>query len=163
LEFKGNAVVEELSSHLQGESPRCTVIVAAAYFDENLAGLLGNKKDRSFAARINDALAWGLLTPNEHEDLHALRELRNGFAHDLRVRDFDATTGARVASLAIWRAASDARPLGRVIQKPLEQLLFVVGVIAFRLNKRIKPPEKTGPLPEPSILEWESWPPVSSV
>lgn len=163
MEFKGHPAVEELSALLRGESPRCAVIVAAAYFDETLASLLGDTKDRPLSARIDDALDWGLLTPNEHADLHTLRQLRNGFAHDLRIMDFDASSGARVASLATWRVASDERPLERVIQTPLEQLLFVVGVIAFRLHKRTKPPEKTGPLPEPPVMDFASWPPVTSI
>ena len=52
-----------------------------------------------------------------------------------------------MAALKTWQVASDARPLSRVIQSPLEQLLFVVGVIAFRLQKRFKPPGKMGLFP----------------
>lgn len=163
MEFKGHPAVEELSTLLRGESPRCAVIVAAAYFDETLAGLLVDTRNRSFYARIDDALEWGLLTPNEHADLHVLRELRNGFAHDLRIKDFDLSSGARAASLATWRVASAARSLERVLQTPLGQLLFVVGVIAFRLHKRNKPTEKSGPLPEPPMTDFASWPPVTSI
>lgn len=163
MEFKGNPNLEQLSSHLAGESPRCAVIVSAAYFDVTLANMLGDAKDRSFYARIDDGLAWGLLAPSEHRALHVIRELRNSFAHDPRVTNFDNDASAKVASIDIWTTASDAKGLSRVIQTPLQQLLFVVGVIAFRLQKRIRPPAKNGPLPEPSITDWAAWPPVTSV
>jgi|SRR5208337_3586146 len=93
MEYKGHPSVEELSSLLRGESPRCAVIVvAAAFFDERLKSLLAHRADSSFSARIKAAQQWGLLTRNEHDDLDVLRQLRNGFAHDLRVKDFDATS-----------------------------------------------------------------------
>ena len=163
MEFKGHPSAEELSSYLRDESPRCAVIVAAAYFEEALGRLLGDKKDRPFAVRINDALEWGLLTANEHADLNVLRGLRNGFAHDLRVRDFDASSAAKVEEMETWKVASDARPLDNVIEAPLDRLLFVVGTISLRLNKRTKPNEKAGPLNEPEITDFDSWPPVTSI
>lgn len=108
-------------------------------------------------------MEWGLLTQSEHDDLDVLRHLRNDFAHDLRVKDFDVTSEARVEAMQTWRTASDARPLARVIQTPLDRLLFVVGVIAFRLQKRTKPPSKSGPRPEPSITDTKEWPPVTTI
>ena len=48
MEYKGHPGVEELSSLLRGESLRCAVIVAAAFFDESLKALLADTKDRSF-------------------------------------------------------------------------------------------------------------------
>lgn len=162
-EYKGHPGVEELSSLLRGESPRCAVIVAAAFFDERLKSLLADTTDSSFSARIKAALEWGLLTRNEHDDLDLLRQLRNGFAHDLRVKDFDVTSEARVEAMRTWQVASDARSLARVIQTPLDRLLFVVGVIAFRLQKRTKPTGKSGPRPEPAITDFKEWPPVTSI
>jgi hypothetical protein len=55
IEYKGNKSVEELSGLLKEESPRGVVIVAAAFFDDTLARLLGDKKERSFFDRISDA------------------------------------------------------------------------------------------------------------
>ena len=162
MEYKGHPKVDELSTHLKEESPRCAVIVAAALFDKCLAGLIGDTKDRSFSARIDDALQWGLLANSEHSDLHALRELRNDFAHDLRVKDFDTTTEAKVGAMKVWQIASVARPLDNVIRTTLDRLLFVVGVITFRLQKRTKPQSKLGPLLDPQITDWEAWPPVFS-
>jgi len=56
MEYKGHPGVEELSSLLRGESPRCAVIVAAAFFDERLKSLLADTTDSSFSARIKAVL-----------------------------------------------------------------------------------------------------------
>jgi hypothetical protein len=39
----------------------------------------------------------------------------------------------------------------------------LVGVIAFRLQKRTKPLSKSGPRPEPSIMDTKEWPPVANI
>jgi hypothetical protein len=51
MEYKGHQSVEELSEFVTGESPRCVVIVSAAFFDETLPSLLGDTNDRAFDAR----------------------------------------------------------------------------------------------------------------
>jgi hypothetical protein len=151
-----------LDGNLADESPRCAVIVAAAFFDETLKSLLADSKDRSFSASIKLALEWSLLTQSEHDDLDVLRELGNGFAHNLRVKDFDANSKARVDAMKTWRIASVARGLDRVLKTPMDRLLFVV-VIAFRLQKRAKPTSRQGPRPEPSPMNTKEWRPVTSV
>jgi hypothetical protein len=163
MEFKGHPHVEELSSLLRDKSPRCAVIVAAAFFDETLKSLLADNKDRSFSASIKEGLDWGLLTQSEHDDLDVLRQLRNEFAHDLRVKGFDAASAATVEAMSIWRTAANARSLDRAFLTPLDRLLFVVAVIAFRLQWRKKPLTKSGPRPEPSIFDTKEWPPVTSI
>jgi hypothetical protein len=162
MEYKGHAKVEELATLLKDESARCAVIVAAAFFDETLSVLLGDSTERPLFVRINDALAWGLLTQAEHDDLHVVRGLRNDFAHDLRVTDFDVPSKAKVAALKLWQTASTSLPLDRVITTTLHQLLYVVGVIAFRLQHRTKPIVRSGPLPEPPVTDVAAWPPVTS-
>jgi hypothetical protein len=163
VEYKGRPGVEELSRLLASESPRCAVIVSAAFFDETLASLLADATDRSLYARIKLALEWGLLSQNEHDDLDALRQLRNVFAHDLRVKEFDADSLAKVEAMKTWQIASNARGLDRVMPSPLARLLFVVGVLAFRLQRRAKPANQLGPRPEPEITDWKEWPPVTSI
>jgi hypothetical protein len=161
MEFKGNKKVEELSDLLKDESPRCAVIVSAAFFDEALAGKLGDKSDRPLSVRIKDALDWGLLTQNEHDDLHTLRQLRNDFAHDLRVKDLDAASSAKVAALKLWTTGKSDLNLEDHIKKPKDILLWVVGVIAFRLQHRTN--QKIGPLPEPPTTDIDEWPPLQLV
>ena len=58
MKYKGHPNVEDLSGHLAAESPRCAVIVAAAFFDETLEALLADGTDRSFYARIKLSLEW---------------------------------------------------------------------------------------------------------
>ena len=55
MEYKGHPNVEELSSHLAAESPRCAVIVAVAYFDETLKAL---NKFRRFSGNHEDFIAY---------------------------------------------------------------------------------------------------------
>lgn len=161
VQFRGHRDVETFSGLLEDESPRCAVIVSAAYFDETLERLLKDTTERSFFQRIDAGLQWGLLTRDEHADLNTLRQLRNEFAHDLRRKDFDEASSEKVDALRLWNTASNALPLQTVINTTLQQLLYVVGVIAFRLQHRDKPQAKNGPLPEPPIADTDAWPPVT--
>jgi hypothetical protein len=163
MEYHGHPEVEELSDYLKDESDRCAVIFAVAFFDETLAALLGDTNERSFHERLKEALAWGLLSQNEHDDLQILRILRNEFAHDLRSKTLDANAVSLVEKLKTWQIGSSARSLERAISAPRYKLQFVVGTIAFRLQRRSKPSTKAGPLAEPDILDFGSWPPVTSV
>ena len=163
MEFKGHSNLEVISTLLRDESPRCAVIVAAAFFDETLKTMLEDTKEHSFAFRIDDAIRWGLLTQDEHDDLHTLRKLRNDFAHDLWVKDFDVRSTAKVDSLKIWTTASQYLRLKQSIHTTLHRLLYVVGVIGFRLQHRAKPVTPSGPLEEPSILTISAWPPMTNI
>jgi hypothetical protein len=122
MEYQGHPKVEELSDYLKDESDRCAVIVAAAFFDETLADLLGDKNERSLYERLKDALGWALLTQNEHDDLQILRLLRNKFAHDLRMKSLDADGVSLVEKLKTWQIASSARGVEGVITAPRAKL-----------------------------------------
>jgi hypothetical protein len=162
MRFQGHANVEELSELLKNESDRCIVIVAAAFFDETLARLLGDTTDRSLYARINDALGRGILTQNEHDDLDKVRSLRNRFAHNLRAAAFDANACSDVESMATWKIASSAKPQYEDLFPGIrDRFLYVVAIIAFRLQHRLVPPP-LGPLLEPPITDVGAWPPVVS-
>jgi hypothetical protein len=161
MEFVGQGSVEEFSGLLKGESSRCSAIVAAAFFDETLGRLLSDSKNRSFHRRIELSLEFGLLTKDEHADLHAIRSIRNDFAHDLRKVDFDPDIESRVDAMRLLTSALDAIP-GRLklLPTPKDRFLYVAGVIAFRLQRRTKPAEKTGALPEPELWDTRAWPPL---
>ena len=162
MDYKGHDSVEELSALLKDESPRCLVIVSAAFFDETLGVLLGDTRERSFHAKIEDAREFALLTLNEHRDLHELRQLRNSFAHDLRARSFDATTIQRIERLETWKTASaQIRQYLALFPTAQERLLYVVGIIAFRLQHRTRATTRTGALDEPPLTDIGSWPPVT--
>jgi len=164
MEFKGDPNVEELWSYFQGESPRCLTIVGAAFFDETLARLLGDTKDRSLNDRIDDGLAFGLLTGNEHHDLHVLRRLRNDFAHNMRNNSFDASRSAVVESLKTWQYIYSVWPsLAKPLPDAQRRLMYVIGVIGGRLQKRSRSAVKTSPRAEPDIWKDSAeWPPVVS-
>jgi hypothetical protein len=163
MRFQGHPNVEELSDLLKNESDRCVVIVAAAFFDETLAGLLGDTTDRAFNARIGDARDYGILTQNEHDDLHIIRRLRNRFAHNLRAATFDATAIAEVEGMATWRTAASAIERYRTLfPGSRERFLYAAGMIAFRLQHRGRPAPRIGPLSEPPMTDLIAWPPVIS-
>ena len=159
MRFKGAAIYEEFSSLLDGESPRGTVIVVAAFFDEMLAEKLGGL-DGSFSARINAGLANNLLTANEHRDLHELRAMRNSFAHDLRAMEFDSAKTAQVDGLKTWQIASgELSTYPRLLATPRERLLYVASTIAVRLIGRVA--KSIDPLSEPALLNVDAWPPIT--
>jgi hypothetical protein len=110
MQFQGDENVEELSQLLGKETDRSVVIVAAAFFEETLGRLLGDTGQRSFYARINEARDRGILTQNEHDDLHKIRDVRNKFAHELRTAAFDAKVTHAFESMATWKVASSELP-----------------------------------------------------
>jgi hypothetical protein len=161
IEANGDKNVEELWSFLRGESPRCLAIVGAAFFDETLGRLLGDKEERSLYVRIDDAFRWGLLSPDERHDLHVIRKLRNDFAHNLRDNSFERGRSAKVNSLRTWQRIFGTWPtLDKPCPDAASRLLYVIGVIGFRLQKREKP--SMAPRPEPDIWDTGEWPPITS-
>ena len=161
MRFKGSLEFEEFWSLLESESPRGRTVVVAAYFDEKLGDLL-DRQGKSFVSRINNALADGLLTQNEHDDLHEIRKLRNDFAHNLRDNSFDVAKSQRVNSLKTWAIAVSRMPhYAELFPTANDRLLYVAAVFAVRLNHR---PSRTGsPLPEPELWDTSAWPPVTSI
>jgi hypothetical protein len=158
--FKGSPAFEEFWSLLEEESPRGLAVVIAAFFDEKLGVMLGQLRG-SFDSRINTALAVGLLTRNEYDDLHEIRKLRNAFAHDLRSKDFDAAKCQQVNALRTWVIAVGKLPAyEELFPTAKDRLLYVAGVFAVRLNNRAL--KTNGPLPEPQFLDSAAWPPVTS-
>ncbi len=161
MRFEGSREFKEFWSLLENESPRCLTIVVAAYFDEKLGDLLGQPRG-SFDSRINNALAVGLLTQNEHDDLHEIRKLRNAFAHNLRANSFDAAKSQQVYSFKTWEIAVDKTPLyAELFPTANNRLLYVGGVFAVRLNHR--PGRTASPLPEPELWDTTAWPSVTSI
>jgi hypothetical protein len=91
-----------------------------------------------------------------------LRQLRNSFAHDLAANVFGPDATNKVESLKLWKLASSELPdYTTLLPTAAERLLYVAGVIAFRLQRRAKAVTKPGPLPEPLITDPIAWPPVT--
>ncbi|KDA94768.1 DUF4145 domain-containing protein [Pantoea agglomerans] len=89
-----------LRAEFAGSSERAAVIVGAAFMDEMLTGLLTGfmvpdtpKKDKeifsgngplsTFSSKINMCWKLGLISEGERTTLHAIRGIRNDFAHKL--------------------------------------------------------------------------------
>lgn len=89
-----------LDTH-NAESPRGAVMVACAYLDEQLRGIIDaylvedsdkgvlldgfNAPLGTFSARIKAAHCLGLISDEERDDCDTLRKIRNEFAHSHRV------------------------------------------------------------------------------
>lgn len=161
LTASGSSNVALLLDLLKNESPRCIPIVVTAYFDETLAALLGDKKDRSFTSRVHDARNHGLLTNHEADDLLQIKEIRNRFAHDLKKRRMDASDREAIHSLRLWTTVSRRmRGYRRLFGSAHARLTYVAIVIAFRLEARKTGAIASGPPPEPKITDIQAWPPV---
>jgi hypothetical protein len=161
MRFKGSQEFEDFWGLLENESPRCLTIVVAAYFDEILGDLLSQPRG-SFDSRINNALMVGLLSQNEHDDLHDIRKLRNAFAHNLRDNCFDTAKSQQIDSFKTWQIAVGELPsYAELFPTARDRLLYVAGVFSVRMNHR--PGKVAESLPEPSFLDTTAWPPVLSI
>lgn len=105
LELPGEERFNGFLTEFQHETERAAAVLGAAYLDTLLEELLcasfveaPTDNDRlfaqegplaSFSARIKLAYFLGLITKEEHDDLHQVREIRNRFAHKIHGLTFD--------------------------------------------------------------------------
>lgn len=92
--------IQEFSTQFKKESDRACVIMAAAALDEGLKLLIessliknpssfdclfdgANAPLQSFSSKIDLAYSLGLISTEFSSDLHIIRKIRNGFAHNL--------------------------------------------------------------------------------
>jgi hypothetical protein len=157
---KGSPEFEDFWSYLEKESPRGRSVAIAAYFDEQLGQLLSSREE-SFSSKIATAHRKGLLTTNEHDDLQAIRQLRNLVVHQLGGPNFNEEESRLVNGLKTWGIAVNAIPqYAQVIHTVEDRLLYVATVLALRLKRRGG--GRGYPLPEPDITDVTAWPPISS-
>ena len=106
----------ELFQEMADETPRGMVLIIAAEMDRMLglairyflndgAGLKELDKDNqgpisTFSSKINLAHALGIISDEEHRDLHLIRKVRNEFAHSSSVSLFDHSISARIGELS---------------------------------------------------------------
>lgn len=95
--------IETLIAELDGQSDRAAAIVGAAWIEEELEAairsfliddkesakrLLGKSSPiSSFSAKIDLACLLGMCSRDIAKDLHAIREIRNDFAHNILTKD----------------------------------------------------------------------------
>jgi len=157
---KGSPEIEEFWTRLKKESPRGRSVVIAAYFDEQLGQILGNPEE-SFHSKIMTAHRKGILTTNEHDDLQAIRNLRNLVVHQLGGPEFNDEERRLVNGLKTWRVAVDSVPqYDQLFPAPEDRLLYVATALAVRLKRRGG--GNGQPLPEPDFTDVQSWPPETS-
>jgi hypothetical protein len=172
---------EALRNEFDGASDRAAALVAGAFLDEVLGELLreflvddpandkkifeGTGPLASFSAKIEIAYRMGLISAREHQMIHAVRSIRNDFAHKLRGISFEnQSISARCKNIETPLAmlapktvilsrtgkvpplpplekadSSDARA---VFQESVITLSHILAarIIDARLSKRISPP-----------------------
>lgn len=156
----------EVFNELRGESDRACGMIAGALLDELLLRLLRHAfiaeapKDLfeydgaagSFSARINLAYSTGLITTEEHKNLHIIRRIRNDFGHSVmdQLYSFDTDTiRDRALDLTIVQFLETAPTpgegggqvtmmLGNELRtKPRMRFEFSVGLLAALLEERV--------------------------
>lgn len=123
--------VLEFRRELTNETDRGVALYAAAHLDERLAKLLraflvqdeavaeplfkGIGAFASFSARIDTAYLLGLVPASVRRELHLVRKIRNGFAHEAKpLRFSDDPIAARCRELT--RASLAENPRSKFVQ-----------------------------------------------
>lgn len=139
MRFAGAAEFMEFWGYLKNETPRGVAVVVAAYFDDYLKTHLPastTKRKEDFSVSIDRALKVGLISTIEHHDLHIIRQLRNSFAHNMRVSRFDIDRKNQVESLTIWKRVADRDFYRNKLRSPRSRLQYVAAALAARVIKR---------------------------
>lgn len=100
------AIPQDLNKQFENSTDRAAAIVGGAYVEECLLRALGGHlhKDKkrfdrlfhhsgslsSFEAKIHIAVLVGLINDEFANDLKVIKDIRNGFAHDLKLDSFEA-------------------------------------------------------------------------
>ena len=134
---------------LSKETARGKVLMCAGFLEEQLRVVLlsfllevkaatellngQNAPLGSFGARIDACCSMGLISNNEHNDLHIVRRIRNEFAHGTTVSFHDEAIKAKCARLVL-KAHDYGRVDGRVEIKVGATGQFETSATALILN-----------------------------
>jgi hypothetical protein len=129
------AFIDEFST----ESDRASAVLGGAYLDFLLGELLAKRFVhgteaqslikgvlRSFANRVDAAVALGLLSRAEAADLHRINKVRNHFAHRTHGFTFESDDVPRICSQL--ECLSDA---GAVVEHSGARMTFLVAVVHY--------------------------------
>jgi hypothetical protein len=136
-----------LLDDINTESDRAAAVLAAAMLDDALKyAILARATDRpaaekllrnsaplgAFSARIDAALAFGLIEAGDAADLHIVRRIRNDFAHEMRRLTFQAQKIADLAANLRPKPGGLSRPRGRFFWAVLQ----LSGVLTAAAERR---------------------------
>lgn len=139
-------VFRDVREEIDLGSPRATAIVGAAFVEDHLqqliqAQLVDDKKvmDQtfgpssalgSFSAKINLGYLMGLYSKEAYRELDCIRTIRNDFAHELHINNFDIdTVKDRCANLRVWERTKVS--ISKVEDKK--------DTLAFEIGKELQP------------------------
>lgn len=138
-------------NELLGESPRASVLVGAAWLEEILSDLIGlalpddekvtkvfPRFFNSFYRRIEAAHDLRVISRTEYDRLHTIRQIRNEFAHQVKVTFEDPDIAKLIAMLIPIIALSDKPPPELPdLNDPQERYGFLVTILYFLIYGRI--------------------------
>ena len=148
--FEDSERLNSFAATLQKESDRACAVLGAAMLDQVLGDLIrsamaedaprglfeGYGPISSFSARIDISLGLGLISRDEHSDLHLIRKIRNAFAHEMdHELSFSSKPIAnRVAELKVADAiyANPDMPTGE--DSPRVRFQIEIGGLAYSLS-----------------------------
>jgi len=138
---------QALLKEMKEESPRGMVLICGALLDEHLIECIKarlvdhpavdkltggfNAPFGTFSSRIVGALALGVISSVEYQDLEIVRGIRNDFAHQIVVGFNDPSIRDRCANLSL--AAKD---YGQVTVGPEGQFSTAAVALIMRLTNR---------------------------
>lgn len=135
----------EFVQSFQQESDRGAMLIGVTFLDQQLKKVLeaycipGSTVTkhplRDFAARIEVVYAVGLISQRDHGELHIMREIRNGCAHQLTHANFEAEEIVKwCVKLAIAAEISDSNVGDSPVFKGNRQIfLWAVAVLYHHL------------------------------
>jgi DNA-binding MltR family transcriptional regulator len=151
-------------------TPRAAAIVAAAFLDDRLTvaiesrlhpmsnsmreRLFGERGGlRSATAKADLGYALGLYGQEAHDDLAAIRKIRDRFAHKEEIRDFDhPEIGKFVSGLRLYKRFKDPKTLHKSLGTNEGKFLRCVQILLSYLHSETvaNKPELTSP----KFLTW---------
>ncbi len=137
---------------LERESDRGAVLISTGFLEQQLKDVLlafmltspradelvdgGNAPLGTFGARITACYVLGLISEDEHADLHLLRRIRNDFAHDIHTSFETPSVRDRCSRLTHKVHDYDSEKMGRVrVGSPGQFRTAAVSLIMNLVNR----------------------------
>lgn len=137
---------------LRSESDRGMVLISTGYLEEQLKQVLlsffvdgaaqdslfegGNAPLGTFSARTSMCHALGLISKQEHDDLHQLRRIRNDFAHSIHTTFETQSVMNRCKTLKAKANDYHSPTLGEVVVSPSGQFSSAATAIILNMVNR---------------------------
>ncbi len=130
--------VSEWQNHQTAEQQLKEILLAFMLDDKKIESLVdgGYAPLGAFSSRITACYAFGLITPDEHHDLHQLRKIRNDFAHGMHTSFETQSVIDRCATLRHKAHDYTSEERGEVVVEPSGQFRTAAVALIMSLTNR---------------------------